>query len=326
MAKKEKANTRFANNGLVYKIKCRLENFSEDNRFGDILRRFENKEFLGIHILNVGRTPLVLGFGGCDVDLDMVISPNTIVKCRSKPSERHHGHDLSGKIFKKILHELRNPVMVLKGSRPNTLVAVSSLKDKEQRPIIITVSLGYNFGHSKVNKITSAYGRNNFGDYISRQIDDGKLIAVNKNKANKLLRSFGVPFPIEETFISFDNSIAYSDKNVNSFLSKYFENDDIPLDSVEFEAFEEKDKFSCLIDEINQTLSLKVDLMDMIRFFEYAGDEICQSMLWHEFQQEKHLGIHTDLEDDLKNVLVDAKERVGSGEKVFLNEHTKDDI
>ena len=38
---------------------------------------------------------------------------------------------------------------------------------------------------------------------------------IHMEKANKMLHSIGVDFPEENTFISFDNGIAYTTANVN---------------------------------------------------------------------------------------------------------------
>ena len=51
-------------------------------------------------------------------------------------------------------------------------------------------------------------------NYLKAQIEQGNLLAANKEKANEMLQSSGLQLPLEETFISFDNSIAYTTANV----------------------------------------------------------------------------------------------------------------
>ncbi|MBD5402956.1 hypothetical protein HDR58_09210 [bacterium] len=63
--------------------------------------------------------------------------------------------------------------------------------------------------------VASLYGRENFPQYIKANIESNNIIATNIEKANKMLHSIGVDFPKENTFISFDNSIAYTTANVN---------------------------------------------------------------------------------------------------------------
>lgn len=69
--------------------------------------------------------------------------------------------------------------------------------------------------HFFVNKITSAYGRRAFEIYLSEQLKLNNIIAVNKNKANEMLQSLGLQSPLEESFICYDDSIAYTLDNVN---------------------------------------------------------------------------------------------------------------
>ena len=55
----------------------------------------------------------------------------------SEADEKYHGHAISYEIMKKLPQQLRNPVMVFKGSANNSLVVITDLKDKEQRGIMI---------------------------------------------------------------------------------------------------------------------------------------------------------------------------------------------
>lgn len=199
------------------------QSYDDDYGFADILDRFARREFVDMNTIPVCKTPNVLALGGANLALDIIINPKTILKCMSKPNERYHGHDLDKDIFKYLIFELRNPVMLLKGSKENTLVAVTDLIDRQGRPIIVSIALNRNNAWHLANQITSAYGRNDFNGYLRRQIDNGNLIAFNKNKANQMFHSAGVQFPMEETLISFDNSIAYSFENVKRISVENFE-------------------------------------------------------------------------------------------------------
>ena len=68
----------------------------------------------------------------------------------------------------------------------------------------MAIELDRQEGFSEVNSIRSLYGRDNFSFFISDRIDSGKLLAVNKEKADDLLRSIGKSYPKENTFISFN--------------------------------------------------------------------------------------------------------------------------
>lgn len=190
------------------------ENILQDKKFADTLDKFLKSSEKSTDFLHVGNTSNALAISGANQELEVVISPKTIVKCMSEAEEHYHGHGLSQAIMEQLPRELRNPVMVFKGSEENSLVAITELKDKELREIMVAVSLSEKSKRHEVNRISSAYGRNNMTNYLKAQIEQGNLLAANKEKANEMLQSAGLQLPLEETFISFDNSIAYTTANV----------------------------------------------------------------------------------------------------------------
>lgn len=198
---------------LLYAEKIQ-KNIQQDKMFADKLDKFLKSDEKSTDFLYIGKTSNALAVSGANQKLDVVISPKTIVKCMSEATEHYHGHGLSQEIMEQLPQGLRNPVMIFKGSFGNSLVVITELKDKEQRGIMVAVSLSEKNKHHIANRIASAYGRNNMTNYLQAQISKGTLIACNKEKANKMLQSAGLQLPLEETFISFDNSIAYTDENV----------------------------------------------------------------------------------------------------------------
>lgn len=171
----------------------------------------------------VGETPNSLAVAGADRKLKLIIYPRTIKKCMGKPEDIYHGHDLSFKILKKLPSELRNPVMIFKGSIPDSLVAITSLKDKNNKEIIVAISINKKEKRQLVNRVSSIYGKDDIHNYINKQINQGNLIAVNTQKANEMLQSLELQLPSEETFISFNNSISYSMQSVKGFEEFYRE-------------------------------------------------------------------------------------------------------
>lgn len=173
--------------------------------------------------LVIGKTPNI--FAVCDknvnADNDLVITKKVIEKCmrpelRDENGKRlkNSGHYLSEEQLAKALESLKEPVMVLKGSLDNTFVAITDFKDDKDKEIIIAIEYNKIGDIGKINSVSSAYGKDNFPTYIKENIQKNNLIAINIEKANKMLLSIGVDFPEANTFISFDNSIAYSVENV----------------------------------------------------------------------------------------------------------------
>lgn len=194
----------------------------EDKAFSESLDKYLSNTEKTTKPLIVGSTPISLAVSGANPDLNVVIAPRTIAKCMAEADEKYHGHGLSADIMKQLPEQLRNPAMIFKGNKDNSLVAITELKDKENREIMISVKLNEVSGRQEVNRISSAYGRNNMINFLKAQMEQGNLIACNKEKANEMLQSAGLQLPLEETFISFDNSIAYSDENVKTVHPKNY--------------------------------------------------------------------------------------------------------
>lgn len=113
------------------------------------------------------------------------------------------GHGLTLELIISALGQLDNPIMIFKG-KENSLLIITSIIDQNMRNIVIAIELGRQEGFMKVISIRSIYGRDNLGYYISDNIEKGNLIAVNKEKADDMLRSIGKSYPKENTFISFN--------------------------------------------------------------------------------------------------------------------------
>lgn len=210
---------------LRYAEKIRL-NHQEDKAFEEIIVRFVDVSQDKINEqITIGKTPYSLVLAGADGDLPLTISPETIIKCMGDANEVYHGHSLSEEIMKQLPGELRVPTLILKGSHKNSLVAVTELRDEENNIIIAAVELNSRRARQEVNRVTSAYGKNNVQQYIDRQVNkEHNLIACNKEKADKMFQSLGLQLPPEETFIGFDNSIAFSSENVKGFSEIILEN------------------------------------------------------------------------------------------------------
>lgn len=211
---KEKSTLNVEQEEILEYAKKIEQNNAEDKRFADSLDEYLQNKERTTDFITVGTTSNALSLAGANAELNVVIAPRTIAKCMSEADEHYHGHGLSDDIMKQIPLELRNPTMILKGNKDNSLVAITALKDKENREIMIAVSLSERRKRHEVNRVSSIYGRNNMANYLKAQIEQGNLIAANTEKANEMFQSAGLQLPLEETFISFDNSIAYSTANV----------------------------------------------------------------------------------------------------------------
>lgn len=188
--------------------------------------------------LVIGKTPYSLAICGANSNLLLTINKKVINKAL-RPEVRDEngklvgktGHGLSEDNIIQALNEIKNPAMIFKGSHDNSLLVITNIKDINNRNIVVAVELNKKEGFETVNQILSPYGRDNLSEYIEKNIDNGNLIAINKEKANEMLHSIEKWYLKENTFISFDNSIAYSMANVkyiSEHSQKNFENEKFP--------------------------------------------------------------------------------------------------
>ena len=196
------------------------QNRIEDQIFAINLDRFLDNGARSSEYIYVCKTSNALAISGADKELDVVIAPRTIAKCMADPEIRYHGHGLTRDILQRIPEELRNPVMIFKGNKDSSLVVITRLKDNKSRGVMVAISLNEMGKRNEVNRISSVYGKDNINNYIRNQMEYGNLIAVNKKEAKIMLQSAGLQLPLEETYLNFNDSIAYTIQNVKGFEEK----------------------------------------------------------------------------------------------------------
>ena len=188
----------------------------EDMHFLSQLNDFTDGKLNKAYALVIGNTPnslKILGAPNVDLIINQSVLQNSINPETVKIKKHTRGHEISMDFIKKLPKELRNPTMIFKG-KFNSVIMLSSLTDNNGKNIIIPVELNVQGYANTVNKVTSIYGRSNIAFYIKKQLNNGKLLACNKEKAERLLYQIGQQLPNDDTIISYDDSIAYTTKNV----------------------------------------------------------------------------------------------------------------
>lgn len=199
-----------------------LVDFRQEEEFKKNLRDLlSGDKKLASRPLTVGKTPNALAICGVNNDLIVTIKKSVVDKClrleirdENGRLQGKTGHGLTQEQLIQALRSIKNPVMVLEGTHKDSLVAVTDLKDDRGREVLVAIQLNKNENFEEVNSITSIYGRENFSDFLDRQFENGKVLAVNKHKTDKMLHSIGKKYPKENTLISYDDSIAYTLENV----------------------------------------------------------------------------------------------------------------
>lgn len=174
----------------------------------------------------IGTTPNILVACGATKGVDFTISKTVIDKCM-RPEMRNTegklvgrtGHGLTEEQLYSGLMNVKEPVMVLKGNRENSLVVITEYSDDKNRPIVVSIVLDKKSGRTMINNVSSVYGRDKFEEYIQRQMKADNILAIDNKKAELLLQPIGKWYPKRGEVISYDETIAYSMESV-----KYPEN------------------------------------------------------------------------------------------------------
>jgi len=147
----------------------------------------------------------------------------TITQDGGTESANYHG--LGADLVKRLPELISDPVMIMDSISPddkakNSIVIVTQMVDKENRPVIGAIMLnGVGRQDSKVigaNILTSAYGKKNFQSFIERNIEQGSVLYVDKEKSQALSVNPGIQFPDVMASLSFNTII----RKTNAFVNR----------------------------------------------------------------------------------------------------------
>ncbi|MCL2053193.1 MAG: hypothetical protein FWG90_01965 [Oscillospiraceae bacterium] len=207
--------------------------------------------------------------------LPIIINPNDVDKCLgSKTANKNkNSHDLTFDELSALPNLLANPVMIFKDPKnDNYVTVITDAFDKNGRPFVVGIELNTQEKNHDVNRIATMHGRdrafesfiakngNKVQGYISRNILEGNLLAVNIKKAPNYYQSTGLQLPEKySVFVSFDNSITHSMSSVKplSEINKnlIFDNPAIPESHVKFNPLL-KGKVDNLIEEAEKMIAI----------------------------------------------------------------------
>ncbi len=132
-------------------------------------------------------------------------------------------HAISLSELAKLPNELNDPILLFKGSVPNSFVALTEMKMQNGHNAIVAIHINKNFGRQVINKIASIHSRTTdngydaIESYVYRNIADGNLLDASIKKAPKWFTSRGLQLPkLVQTIIDANNSILNNSEKVNT--------------------------------------------------------------------------------------------------------------
>ena len=198
-------------------------NANEDRIFSGKIDDFLNGRLPPQEVVKIGTTPYCLRALNVEA-IPLVVTQGVLAnsiessqKLSNRMNRKHtEQHNIPRETIKLLPQALRNPILICKGNTKDSLVVISELKDKQRDNIIVPIMLNVKGQHGRVNKVSTIHGKKNIENYLDKLTKNNSVLAMNKEKADKLYLDTGVQSPQSTTIICFDNSISYSLKNVKS--------------------------------------------------------------------------------------------------------------
>lgn len=139
-------------------------------------------------------------------DLPISITINNLQKAQNQ-------HIITDDMLEQLPLALTTPIMVFRSATDlDSFVVMTGLKDAEDRTVIIPIRVNQSAGRILINHVTSIYGREKHAksgksEWFVKQVEDGRLVYLDKEKALKWSQSAGLQLPLEETIKNLKNRI-----------------------------------------------------------------------------------------------------------------------
>ena len=205
-----------------------------DENFGEQLRDWlegngkAHGSFNGKYFV-LGTTPDILIKHGAK-NVPVIMYPECVEKVAGGKGD--FGHDIDLNELAKLPAELNNPVLLFRGSVPNSLVALTELKNKNGHDIIAAIHCSAYEGRTEITKIASVYSKTNARNenkilgYVDKQVQRGNLIDGNIEKASRWFTRQGLQLPeLVQTTLEANTTVSQNTGDVNSQYMQNSEND-----------------------------------------------------------------------------------------------------
>ena len=269
----------YAGNGKIYSKKVNLEDvawlngdegqyakventqneevtkkLNRNGTFSEQIDKYMSGKLPSGDFLYLGKTPSILQKVGLPNN-EIILKQgklNDIMKESKNDTDNLHGISIDN--IKKIPEAISNPLNILQSSSDkNSIVVITDLADKYERPIIVSVEMNYDGQIGKIkfvsNRVTSAYGKRDYDRFMNEEIGKGNLLydidegIIKELPATRLQLSKGISSSVDtNNNVSTSNiSITPSNENVNNTTANiimqnnknYSQNNQMPNNNIE---------------------------------------------------------------------------------------------
>lgn len=205
------------------------EILSKNGNFEEQVDKYVAGKLPSGDFLHLGETPTVLRDLGVPNN-EIILKQNklkTLMEESNNNTDKLHG--LSAETIKRIPEAISKPLNILQSSsNENSIVVITDLADTYERPIIASIEINYNGQIGKIdflsNRLTSAYGKNNYDRFMQTEIAKGNLLydidegIIKELPTTRLQSPKGISSSIDtnNNVSTSTNSIASSTEEVNT--------------------------------------------------------------------------------------------------------------
>ena len=174
---------------------------------------------------NLGTTPSVLVKHGAK-KVPVIMYEDCLIKVTGGK------HSISLDEIKKLPEQLNDPILLFKGSVPDSFVALTEMETKAGHDVVVAIHINRRMSRTVINKIASLHSRSNdYGvnlieNYVNNQIRLGNLLDASTKKAPMWFTSRGLQLPkLVQTIIDADTTVSQKNSGVNSHSMQNSKND-----------------------------------------------------------------------------------------------------
>ncbi len=134
-------------------------------------------------------TPQLLQQVGLE-DLPILFSQGHVRNCLHEKDNNPHHHGLDRSHLELLPYTLAEPAMIFDSLTASGIVVATGQADRDGLPVIASIrpsgSGQYHFEKLDSNYLTSVYGKDRFENFLKRNIEEGNVLYVNKEKTQVL--------------------------------------------------------------------------------------------------------------------------------------------
>lgn len=263
-----------------------------DENLGDQLDEWltnngkKGNKYNGVYF-KLGTTPDIFIKHGAK-KVEMIMYNDVVAKVTGMKGDEAHVIALSE--IAKLPSQLNDPILLFKGSVPNSFIALTELVNKQGHDVVVAVHINRMNGRSAITKIASLYSKTNdyrvnrIVSFVTNQINSGNLLDASAKKAPMWFSTKGLQLPkVVQTIIDANNSIAQntdlstvSSKNIDGDLKRSRKTDDF-LDIITLEDLLEWDDMELYggdttIEDISEELNTTPERIEILFKREGLGD------------------------------------------------------